>query len=108
MMASDVINQVKDAEIAADKLVDDAKKKAKEIIESSKIEASNAYKEKIEKAKKESQDLIEKAKQEANDEKIPVIDKAKEESKKILNQDGGKIDSLLSSLTERIVNNGDS
>lgn len=26
-MASDVINQVKDAEIAADKLVDDAKKK---------------------------------------------------------------------------------
>ena len=43
-MASDVINQVKDAEIAADKLVDDAKKKAKEIIESSKIEASNAYK----------------------------------------------------------------
>lgn len=26
-MASDVINQVKDAEIAADKLVDDAKRK---------------------------------------------------------------------------------
>lgn len=45
-MASDVINQVKDAEIAADKLVDDAKKSAKEMIESAKAEASKAYKEK--------------------------------------------------------------
>lgn len=107
-MASDVINQVKDAEIAADKLVDDAKKKAKEIIESSKIEASNSYKEKIEKAKKDASDLIEKAKKEASEEKIPLIDKAKEESKDILNQDSGKIDGLLNLLTERIVNNGNS
>ena len=82
-MASDVINQVKDAEIAADKLVDDAKIKAKEIIESSKIEASNSYKEKIEKAKKD-------------------------ESKDILDQDEVKIEGLLNLLTERIVNNGNS
>ena len=107
-MASDVINQVKDAEIAADKLVDDAKNKAKEIIESSKIEANNSYKEKIEKAKKDANDLIEKAKKEASEEKIPLIDKAKEESKDILNQDEGKIDGLLDLLTERIVNNGNS
>lgn len=107
-MASDVINQVKEAEITADKLVDDAKKNAKEIIESSKIDASNSYKEKIEKAKKDAQTLIEKAKEEANEEKIPLIDKAKEESKEILNQDEGKIDGLLNLLTERIVNNGNS
>lgn len=107
-MASDVINQVKDAEIAADKLVDDAKKKAKEIIESSKIEASNSYKEKIEKAKKDASDLIENAKKEASEEKIPLIDKAKDESKDILAQDEGKIEGLLNLLTERIVNNGNS
>lgn len=107
-MASDVINQVKDAEIAADKLVDDAKKKAKEIIESSKIEASNSYKEKIEKAKKDASDLIENAKKEASEEKIPLIDKAKDESKDILDQDEEKIEGLLNLLTERIVNNGNS
>ena len=107
-MASDVINQVKDAEIAADKLVDDAKKKAKEIIELSKIEASNSYKEKIEKAKKDASDLIEKAKKEASEEKIPLIDKAKDESKDILDQDEVKIEGLLNLLTERIVNNGNS
>lgn len=107
-MASDVINQVKDAEIAADKLVDDAKNKAKEIIESSKIEASNSYKEKIEKAKKDASDLIEKAKKEASEDKIPLIDKAKEESGDILDQDEEKIEGLLNLLTERIVNNGNS
>lgn len=107
-MASDVINQVKDAEIAADKLVDDAKKKAKEIIESSKIEASNSYKEKIEKAKKDANDLIENAKKEASEEKIPLIDKAKDESRDILDQDEEKIEGLLNLLTERIVNNGNS
>lgn len=107
-MASDVINQVKDAEIAADKLVDDAKNKAKEIIESSKIEASNSYKEKIEKAKKDASDLIENAKKEASEEKIPLIDKAKDESKDILDQDEEKIEGLLNLLTERIVNNGNS
>ena len=78
------------------------------MIESAKAEASKAYKEKIEKAKKDGQNLIDKAKKEAEDEKMPLIQKAKDESQDILKQDEGKIDSLLTSLTERMVNNGDS
>lgn len=107
-MASEVLNQVKKAEIEADKLVDDAKKKAKDIIEASKVESDKDSKKALDDAKARALDIKDKAEAKAKEDKKPVIEKAYEDSKEIKNKDQKEIDDLLEFLTERIVANGDS
>lgn len=107
-MTDDILSQVKQAEIDADKKLDMAKEEAHKLVEEAKIRADNSYRDKLDEAKKEAKNIVDAAKAKANEESRPVIEKAKEKSEEIKNRDFDGLDKTVDLLVERIVNNGNS
>lgn len=107
-MTDDILSQVKQAEIEADKMLDSAKDQAHKLVEEAKIRADNSYREKLDSAKKEAKDIVDAAKAKAIEESKPVIDEAKLKSNEIKNKDFDGLDKTVDLLVERIVNNGNS
>lgn len=107
-MTDDILSQVKQAEIEADKMLDSAKDQAHKLVEEAKIRADNSYRDKLDSAKKEAKDIVDAAKAKAIEESKPVIDEAKLKSNEIKNKDFDGLDKTVDLLVERIVNNGNS
>lgn len=107
-MTDDILSQVKQAEIEADKMLDSAKDQAHKLVEEAKIRADNSYREKLDSAKKEAKNMVDAAKAKALEESKPVIERAKNKSDEIKNQELGGLDKTVDLLVERIINNGNS
>ena len=107
-MTDDILSQVKQAEIEADKMLDSAKDQAHKLVEEAKIRADNSYRDKLDSAKKEAKNMVDAAKAKAIEESKPVIDEAKLKSNEIKNKDFDGLDKTVDLLVERIVNNGNS
>ena len=75
-MTDDILSQVKQAEIEADKMLDSAKEEAHKLVEEAKIRADNSYREKLDSAKNEAKNIVDEAKAKALEESKPVIDEA--------------------------------
>ena len=107
-MTDDILSQVKQAEIDADKMLDSAKDQAHKLVEEAKIRADNSYREKLDSAKKEAKNMVDAAKAKALEESKPVIERAKNKSDEIKNQELAGLDKTVDLLVERIINNGNS
>ncbi|MCI5971790.1 MAG: ATPase V [Anaerococcus sp.] len=107
-MADDILLKVKEAEDKADQTIDNAKVTAREIIDQAKIKADDEYKQTITKAKEKAKMILEDAEKAANKDKEPTIEDAKADSEKLKNQSKDTIDGIVKSLSERIIENGNS
>ena len=107
-MTDDILSQVKQAEIDADKMLDMAKEEAHKLVEEAKIRADNSYKEELNRAKNEAKNMVDEAKAKALEESKPVIERAKNKSEEIKGQKFDSLDKTVDLLVERIVNNGNS
>ncbi|HHX70894.1 MAG: ATPase V [Miniphocaeibacter sp.] len=104
-MSSNAINKIKDAEIKAETLVNDAKDKSFEIQEQMKVQGKEKYDEIVKEAELERQKILELAKKKSKEIEAPILKNAENESQKILNTNGDDLNSIADSIVERIVKN---
>lgn len=107
-MTDDILNQVKSAEMSAEKELGLAKDEALSLVSEARVKAEESYKEDVNRTKAKAKKLVDEAKVEALEKSKPVLEKAREEAEEIKKIDLDKISKTVDGLVERIVNNGNS
>lgn len=102
-MALEAINDIKRAEDQAEKLVQEATAKSKEIVKSASILADEEYKKILECANLRKSEILKKAEEDGNSESKPILDKGEKEVQEIKNISTDKKNNAINLIVERIV-----
>ncbi|WP_300409602.1 hypothetical protein [Lagierella sp.] len=102
-MASNMVEQIREAESKGDEIVQDAKKKAEGILAQIKTVGKEKYDSIIEDGEKTREDLLKNARIEGEKKEAPIIQQSNEIVHKIQNMDEGKLQEVANSIVERVV-----
>ena len=102
-MALDAINEIRKAEEKAEKIILDAKEKAKVIVNEAKIEAEKQYDDTISISKVKAAEIMNDAVEKGNNEASPILEKGKEDVDAISNMSQKIKDNAINIVVERIV-----
>lgn len=102
-MALEAINEIKRAEEQAEKLIQEATIKSKEIIKNAITEADDEYNKILSEANTKRTQIIAKAEEEGNTEAKPILKKGDSEVSSIKNISNEKKDNAINLIVERIV-----
>lgn len=103
-MSIDAIQRVKEAEDQAKLLVENAKRKALQIIEEGKEETELKYNEIIAQANHDRERALEDSRKEGNELAMPILERADGESERIRSIKNQDLEKIVDSIVERIVN----
>ena len=108
-MATDAMLKVKDAELKAKEILENAHKDVLTLKEETKEKVKKSYDEAIKNAKKEAEELKLKYKNEGEAIAMPIFESAERKVSSIKGIEEGKLKSVVDLIVERIVNsNGNS
>ncbi|MDV4150945.1 ATPase [Clostridium sp. AL.422] len=102
-MALEAINDIKRAEDQAEKLIQEATVRAKEIIKNTKIMADEEYTKILESANLRKNEILEKAKKDGNIEAEPILNQGERDVQEIKNISAEKKNNAINLIVERIV-----
>lgn len=108
-MAKEAIEQIRNAEIEAARLLEEGSQKSKDTIREGEVFAEKEYKRILSEAKAQAEKIKESAVEEGESIARPIIEKGIQEAKDLTNLSGEKLDSGINIIIERIVRgNGNS
>lgn len=108
-MTTDAIKRVKEAELKASSIIDSANKEAISLKKKSHKDCEKLFDDSLQEAKKKANNLMFSFKNEGEMLSKPIIEKAQQEVSLIESVDKSKLESVVNSIVERIVSaNGDS
>lgn len=108
-MAKEAIEKVKEAEVQANVIMQEANQNSRDSKKEAEILADEKYKQIIGEAEKEAKQIQEKALQEGEVESKPILEKGLIEAKKLEEITDQDLNSVVNIIIERIVNaNGNS
>ena len=102
-MALEAINDIKKAEEQAEKLIQDATAKSKEIIKSANMLAEEEYNKILESANLRKSEILNKAEKDGELEAKPILDKGESDVQEIKNISSDKKNNAINLIVERIV-----
>ncbi|WP_066895337.1 ATPase [Clostridium nigeriense] len=102
-MALEAINDIKKAEDQAEKLVQEATIRSKEIIKNASIQAEEEYNKILECANLRKIEILKKSEEDGNLEAAPILEKGEEEVQEIKNVSDDKQNNAINLIVERIV-----
>ena len=102
-MALEAISDIKKAEDEAEKLIQDATVKSKEIIKNANVLAEEEYNKVLETANLRRFEILKKAEEDGNSEAKPILDKGEKEVQEIESISTDKKNNAINLIVERIV-----
>lgn len=103
-MSIDAIQRVKEAEDQARELIENAKRKALQIIEEGKDSTELQYNEIIAKAKEDRDYALDESRREGSELATPILERADGEAERIRSIKDQELEQIVNSIVERIVN----
>ncbi|MBE6053716.1 MAG: ATPase [Clostridium sartagoforme] len=102
-MALEAINDIKRAEEEAEKIIDEATAKSKEIIKNASILAEEEYNKTLAAANLRKNEILNKAEEEGNLEAKPILDQGERDVEEIKKISTDKKNNAINLIVERIV-----
>ncbi len=102
-MASNMVEQIKEAEMKGDEIVQEAKKQAHSILAQIKTVGKEKRDSIIKDGEKTREDLLAKAEAEGEKQKAPIIQASNKRVQELKNMDEEKLQQVANSIVERVV-----